>query len=92
MPVVNADIASQLDKLADLLEIEGANPFRIRAYRRAARLVGELPRSVADMVAAGEGLDALPGIGEDLAGKIAGLDVLRIINEPTAPGCRCSTS
>jgi DNA polymerase (family 10) len=73
VPVVNADIASQLDKLADLLEIEGANPFRIRAYRRAARLVGELPRSVADMVAAGEGLDALPGIGEDLAGKIATL-------------------
>ena len=37
MPVVNAEIASQLDKVADLLDIEGANPFRVRAYRRAAR-------------------------------------------------------
>jgi len=71
MPVVNAEIASQLDRVADLLDIEGANPFRIRAYRRAARLVGELPRNVADMLAEGEDLDALPGIGKDLADKIA---------------------
>jgi len=71
MPVVNADIASQLDKVADLLDIEGANPFRVRAYRRAARTIGELPRNVSDMLAQGESLDDLPGIGEDLAGKIA---------------------
>lgn len=69
MPVVNAEIASQLDKVADLLDIEGANPFRVRAYRKAARLIGELPRNVADMPATE--LDALPGIGKDLAGKIA---------------------
>ena len=37
MPVHNAEIAVAFDHLADLLEIEGANPFRIRAYRRAAR-------------------------------------------------------
>ena len=43
MPVLNSDIARSLDKLADLLELEGANPFRIRAYRTAARVVGELP-------------------------------------------------
>jgi DNA polymerase (family X) len=73
MPVVNAEITAQLDRLADLLDIQGANPFRVRAYRRAARLVQDLPRSVADMVAAGEDLDALPGIGPDLAGKIATL-------------------
>jgi DNA polymerase (family 10) len=71
MPVINADIAAELDKVADLLEIEGANPFRVRAYRRAARLVGTLPRNVADMLAEGQDLDDLPGIGEDLAGKIA---------------------
>jgi DNA polymerase (family 10) len=71
MPVANAEIASQLDKIADLLDIEGANPFRVRAYRRAARLVGELPRSVADMLAEGQDLDELPGIGKDLADKIA---------------------
>lgn len=71
MPVANADIASELDKVADLLDIEGANPFRVRAYRRAARTVGALPRRVADMLAAGENLDDLPGIGPDLAEKIA---------------------
>ena len=71
MQVSNAEIAAQLDKIADLLDIEAANPFRVRAYRRAARLVGELPRSVADMLAAGTDLDELPGIGPDLAGKIA---------------------
>ena len=74
MPVVNAEIAGQLEKIADLLNIKGANPFRVRAYRRAARLVGELPRGVADMLDAGEDLDELPGIGEDLAGKPADLN------------------
>jgi DNA polymerase (family 10) len=71
MPVVNADITSQLDKVADLLDIEGANQSRVRAYRRAARIVGEQPRNVADMLAAGEDLDDLPGIGKGLADKIA---------------------
>lgn len=71
MPVVNAEIASQLDKVADLLDIEGANPFRAHAYRQAARLIGELPRNVTDMLARGEDLDDLPGIGRDLADKIA---------------------
>jgi len=71
MPVVNAEIASQLEKVADLLDIEGANPFRVRAYRRAARLIGELPRNVTELIAEGEDLDALPGIGKDLADKIA---------------------
>ncbi|MFP5250207.1 MAG: helix-hairpin-helix domain-containing protein, partial [Acidobacteriota bacterium] len=70
-PVGNTDIAAELDKIADLLDIEGANPFRVRAYRRAARLVSTLPRDVAAMLDAGENLDDLPGIGPDLAGKIA---------------------
>ncbi len=69
--MVNAEIAARLNTLADLLDIEGANRFRVRAYRRAARVVQGLPRAVADMLAAGEDLDALPGIGPDLAGKIA---------------------
>lgn len=70
MPVLNSDIVLSLDKLADLLELEGANPSRIRAYRNAARVVGELPRSVTAMTAAGENLAELPGIGKDLAEKI----------------------
>ena len=73
MQVSNAEIAAQLDKIADLLDIEAANRFRVRAYRRAARLVGELPRSVVEMLADGTDLDELPGIGPDLAGKIVTL-------------------
>ena len=71
MPVHNAEIAAAFDHLADLLEIEGANPFRVRAYRRAARTVEDLPRSAAELIASGEDLGELPGIGADLAGKIA---------------------
>ncbi|MBU4211151.1 MAG: DNA polymerase/3'-5' exonuclease PolX [Verrucomicrobia bacterium] len=70
MPVHNVEIAAKLSKLADLLEIEGANAFRVRAYRNAARLVESLARSVADMVAANEDLSELPGIGEALARKL----------------------
>lgn len=70
MPIVNADIATVFTEIADLLEIEDANPFRVRAYRNAARMLSELGRSVKTMVEQKEDLDALPGIGPDLAGKI----------------------
>jgi DNA polymerase (family 10) len=66
----NASIAETFRHVADLLEIEGANPFRIRAYRRAAQTVEDLPQSAAKMVADGKTLAGLPGIGKDLAGKI----------------------
>ncbi|MBA3902461.1 MAG: DNA polymerase/3'-5' exonuclease PolX [Rhodocyclaceae bacterium] len=70
MPIHNADIARIFEEIADLLEIQGANPFRIRAYRNAARTVGEFGRDVGALLAAGEDLTRLPGIGDDLAGKI----------------------
>jgi DNA polymerase (family 10) len=70
MPVHNADIAAIFEEIADLLEIEGANPFRVRAYRNAAREMESLGVSAAEMVAKGEDLTELPGIGEDLAAKI----------------------
>jgi len=70
MPVHNAEIAGALYRLAELLEIEGANPFRVRAYRNAARTIESLPESVAVMLARGADLSELPGIGEDLAAKI----------------------
>lgn len=73
MPVQNGEIATRFNETAALLDISGDNPFRSRAYRRAARIIFGLPRSLADMVAAGEDLAALPGIGEDLAGKIKDL-------------------
>ncbi|WP_424363348.1 hypothetical protein [Methylocystis parvus] len=45
MPVQNAEIAAMFDQAAELLEIKGDNPFRIRAYRRAARAIESLPTS-----------------------------------------------
>ena len=70
VPIHNADISKLFRRLADLLEIEGANPFRIRAYRNAAQTIDDLPRCAAGMIEAGEDLTRLPGIGEDLASKI----------------------
>lgn len=70
MPIHNSDIAEVFNRIADYLDIKGENPFRIRAYRNAARTIGSLSRSVNDMVEAGEKLTALPGIGADLAEKI----------------------
>lgn len=46
MPVHNADIAAIFEEISDLLEIEAANPFRIRAYRKAVRILSELPQDV----------------------------------------------
>lgn len=70
MPVHNADIAAIFTEIADLLEIEQANPFRIRAYRNAARTLGGLGREVRAMLERGEDLTELPGIGDDLAAKL----------------------
>lgn len=73
MPVHNAEIAAMFDQAAELLEIKGANPFRSRAYRRAARVIEGLPKSASNMLKAGQDLSELPGIGKDLAGKIAAI-------------------
>ena len=70
MPVHNIDIANIFDQIADFLEIEDQNPFRIRAYRNAARTVRGLGSELKDMVSAGEDLTELPGIGKELAAKI----------------------
>ena len=70
MPIHNADIAGIFNEIADLLDIEQANPFRIRAYRNAARMVSELGREVRTLLANGADLTTLPGIGDDLAGKM----------------------
>jgi DNA polymerase (family 10) len=70
MPVHNADIANVFEEIADLLEIENANPFRVRAYRNAARQLQGMGVPAADMMAKDEDLTELPGIGDDLAAKI----------------------
>jgi DNA polymerase (family X) len=71
MPAQNVEIAELFNRLADLLDIEDANPFRVRAYRNAARVIGGDSRSMADLLAQGRDLTELPGIGKDLAAKIA---------------------
>jgi DNA polymerase (family 10) len=69
----NPDIARLFDEVADLLEIKDENPFRVRAYRNAARIVRDFPRPLADEVRRGGDLTEIPGIGEDLAEKIAAI-------------------
>jgi len=70
MAISNSEIADLFDQLGDLLDIEGENPFRVRAYHKAARTIRSQPRSLAEMVAGGEDLTRLPGIGENIAKKI----------------------
>lgn len=70
MPIHNEDVAHMFEEMADLLEIQGANPFRVRAYRNAATTIRDLSKELSGMVERGEDLTQLPGIGKDLAGKI----------------------
>lgn len=67
----NKQIAALFEELGDLLEIQGANSFRVRAYRNAARALGNLSEAVADIVANPErSLTDMEAIGKDLAAKI----------------------
>jgi DNA polymerase (family 10) len=70
--MTNAEIAHVLEEIADLLDIEGADHFRILSYRRGAEVVANHGRELAAVVGEGgaKALDALPGIGESLAKKI----------------------
>ncbi len=70
MAIHNPEIASFFERVADLLEIEDENPFRIRAYRNAARTIRGSTVSMADLLKQGRDLSTLPNIGKDLAEKI----------------------
>ena len=98
----NNEIATRLEEAAQILGEQDANPFRIRAYERAAATVRALQQPVSELIASGgvEALDALPGIGESLAhtiyqlsatGRLPLLDRLRGESDPveiiaTVPG------
>jgi DNA polymerase (family 10) len=69
----NLEIAKLLTQMADLLEIQEANPFRVRAYRNAARLVEAHATPMRKLVAEGEDLTTLQGIGKDMAAHIVAL-------------------
>jgi len=68
--VENIDIARIFDDIADILELKGENRFRIRSYRRAARVIRDLPEDAKTLVAEGR-MTKVQGIGKSLAEKIA---------------------
>jgi DNA polymerase (family 10) len=68
-PPRNPDVADRFDLLADILELEGAESFRVLAYRRAAQRIRETPGSIVELALAGKAKD-LPGIGKTIEGKI----------------------
>lgn len=84
----NKKIADTFERVADLLEFQGANPFRIRAYRRGARTIRELTESVAVIVSdSRHDLTSVEGIGKDLAAKCTELvetGTLEMLHDLTA--------
>ncbi|HSG81404.1 MAG TPA: DNA polymerase/3'-5' exonuclease PolX [Gemmatimonadota bacterium] len=67
----NIDYSRVFEEIADLLEIKGANPFRVRAYRNGARTIETLSQSLESIIADETArLEDLPGIGKDLAAWI----------------------
>ena len=81
--MTNRDIAAVLFNIATILATQNGNPYRIRAYRRAARNLLRIRHSVADRVAAGQPL-GLPRLGKSLTAKISTLakkDVLAFYEE-----------
>ncbi|MGV3605157.1 MAG: DNA polymerase/3'-5' exonuclease PolX [Planctomycetaceae bacterium] len=70
----NDTIADAFDQVADLLEFQGANSFRIRAYRNGARTIRDYPQSLSSLASEGKSkLTEIDGIGDDLAQKICTL-------------------
>ncbi len=66
----NRNIADIFAEIADLLEIQGENPFRIRSYRNASRTIREMSQSLESLVKEGKDLEEIPGIGKSISEKI----------------------
>ena len=66
----NKGIADIFTAIADILDIEGENPFRVRSYRNAARTIEDLSQSLESMVKTGMNLEETPGIGKSIREKI----------------------
>ncbi len=65
----NNKIAKSLELMADLMEFQGANAFRLRAYRNGSRVIRDLPEQIADMIANDQDLTQIDGIGKSTAEK-----------------------
>lgn len=70
--ITNRQVAEALSAVADLVESQNGNPYRVRAYRNAARGILDLPEQAADMLERGEILP-IPGLGPRLRMRIAEL-------------------
>jgi len=65
----NKELTDLFEKMADILEFKGENPFKISAYRKASRILGDLTQDIEEITEKGE-LKKIPGIGEGMAQKI----------------------
>ncbi len=65
----NKELADLFGRMADILEFKGENPFKISAYRKASRILGDLTQDVEEIAERGA-LREVPGIGEGIADKI----------------------
>jgi DNA polymerase (family 10) len=65
----NKELADLFEKMADILEFKGENPFKISAYRKASRIIRDLTQDIEDITESGK-LKDVPGIGEGTAQKI----------------------
>jgi DNA polymerase (family 10) len=66
----NKTIADIFTEIADILDIQGENPFRIRSYRNAARTIEDMSQSLEALVKEGKSLEEIPGIGKSISEKI----------------------
>jgi len=66
----NNEIAQNLSEIADLLDIKGEKPFRIRAYRKASEILASLPQNLAEFYKKEKKLPKITGIGASIGGKI----------------------
>ena len=65
----NKELADLFDRMADILEFKSENPFKISAYRKASRIIGDLTQDIEEIAESGK-LKDVPGIGEGMAEKI----------------------
>jgi len=87
MVIQNRDIAEVFEKIASLLSLQDANPFRIRAYRNAASEISRWPEELSTYLINHLPLPKIPGIGDDLSAKIKELlstNRLSFLDELTA--------
>jgi DNA polymerase (family 10) len=88
----NKTIADIFTEIADILDIQGENPFRIRSYRNAARTIGDLGESLQGLIKAGRNIEEIPGIGKSIHEKIAEIAatgkcrLLEELRQKTPPG------